>query len=129
MSMNVRSILILLLTLTLNSAAVHGQFAEFLFEEEVHKFQKTAEGEQLSHTFNFENSGDAPLIISSYKVECTCTVATYSKEPILPGERGNIVVTFDTNEKIGWQYRQIDLYANTKKTPTTLEIRVKILND
>ncbi|MFT4677951.1 MAG: hypothetical protein ACI84C_001039 [Flavobacteriales bacterium] len=127
--MNVRSIFILLLTLTLNSAAVHGQFAEFLFEDGVHKFPKTEEGDQLSHTFNFENTGDAPLIISSYKVECTCTIAAYSKEPILPGAKGSVVVTFDTNEKIGWQYRQIDLYANTKKSPTTLEIRVKILND
>ena len=127
--MNVRSIFILLLTLTLNSAAVHGQFAEFLFEEEVHKFPKSQEGEQLSHTFHFENTGDAPLIISRYKVECTCTVASYSKEPILPGEKGSVLVTFDTNEKFGWQYRQIDLYANTKKSPTTLEIRVKVLNE
>jgi hypothetical protein len=129
MSLNVKSIFILLFTITLNSATVFGQFAEFLFEEEVYKFDKTNEGDQLSHTFKFTNSGDAPLIISKYKVECTCTVATYSKNPILPGEEGTIEVTFDSYEKIGWQYRQIELYANTKKSPTIIEIRVKILND
>lgn len=110
-----------------NSAIAFGQYAEFSFDKKVYKFDSVEEGDQLEHTFEFTNTGEAPLIITDYKVECTCTKAIYSNKPIMPGESSNIKVTFDTEGKIGWQYRKIILYANTKKTPTSIEIRVKVL--
>ncbi|MCB0761494.1 MAG: DUF1573 domain-containing protein [Flavobacteriales bacterium] len=122
-----RIFFIFLCSIILNSATVFGQFAEFSFEETVHKFPKTVEGEQLSCVYSFTNTGTEPLIISSYKVECTCTKAEYSKAPIMPGESGEITVTFDTNGKIGWQYRTVSIYANTKETPTEIEFRVKVI--
>jgi len=80
----------------------------------------------LEHTFWFTNSGSEPLIISQYDVSCDCTKAFFSSEPVLPGERGSIRVTFDTQGKTGWQYRGIQLFANTRKNPTEVEIRVKV---
>lgn len=117
------------LLIIFNSAIVSEQYAEFSFDKRIHKFDPVQEGEPLSHTFTFTNTGDEPLIISNYEVECECTKAQYSKEPVMPGESGEIHVTFDTKGKIGWQYRKIQLYANTKKSPYWIEIRVKVLND
>ena len=101
----------------LNSAIVLGQYAEFSFDERIHKFEEVHEGTQLEHVFTFENKGKLPLVISKYEVECDCTKAVYPKAPILPGEKGEINISLDTKGKFGWQYRKILLYANTKKTP------------
>lgn len=111
----------------LNSAIVSGQFAEFSFSEKVLKIPPSPEGPSLSFEFPFTNSGEVPLIISEYKVQCTCTVVEYPKEPILPGQSGVIHVHFDTKGKTGWQYRQVRLYANTKKGMDEIEFRVKIV--
>ncbi len=117
---------LLLLTLLMNSAIAFGQLAEFSFSEKVHKFQEVKAGAQLEHVFEFENTGNEPLIITKYDVDCTCTKAEYSKEPIMPGAKSNIKISFDTTGKMGWQYRKIELNANTKKNPSIIEIRVKV---
>lgn len=117
---------LLLLTLLMNSAIAFGQLAEFSFSEKIQKFPEAKAGAQLEHVFEFKNTGTEPLIITKYEVDCTCTKAEYSKEPIMPGAASSIKITFDTTGKMGWQYRKIALYANTKKTPSTIEIRVKV---
>lgn len=117
---------LILLTL-LNSAAVYGQYAEFSFSDRVHKFPHTQEGEVLEHNFSFVNTGDQPLIISNFKVSCSCTKVSYPNRPIMPGDTASVQVRFDTEGKIGWQYRPIQLFANTKKSPSEIEIRVKVI--
>ncbi len=47
--------------------------------------------------FKFTNTGNEPLIIKSAKGSCGCTVPTYPKEPIMPGESSHIEVRYDTN--------------------------------
>ena len=67
-----------------------------------------------------------PLIISNYKVACSCTKANFSKEPILPGQESSIEVTFDTNGKYGYQDRILSIYSNAKKSPIKLRIKVYV---
>jgi hypothetical protein len=120
-----KSTLIIICTF-LSSAAVFGQLAELSFDRKVHKFDAVIEGTPLNHTFTFTNTGDAPLIITKYEVECSCTKVTFPKEPISVGGTGEVTVDFDTTEKSGGQYRKIRLYANVKKGIDEVEIRVKI---
>ncbi len=120
---------LLILLICFNSAIALGQYAEFSFDKKFHKFKPVPEGEILTHTFEFENTGNVPLIITNYKVACSCTKVDFPQNPILPGESGKIKVTFDSQGKIGWQYRSIKLFANIPKEVFELEIRVKILND
>lgn len=90
------------------------------------KFDDTKEGKQLSHVFKFKNSGDEPLIINDYKVACSCTKAEFSKSPILPGTESEILITFDTNGKHGYQDRVISIYSNANKSPVKLRIKVYV---
>lgn len=121
-------LLLVLGILILNSAFATAQNAEFSFSKKIHKFDPTPEGQSLSCSFEFTNTGNVPLIITNYEVECTCTKATYPTQPILPGEKGTVHVTFDTKGKIGWQYRKVRLIANTKAGFDEVEFRVKIKN-
>lgn len=111
-------------------------FATFIFfaqpkvqlEEKTHKFPKTKEGIQLKHTYQITNSGDVPLLLDKYEVACTCTKAIFQKTPILPNKTVDIIVTFDTKGKIGWQDREITLYSNAENSPTKLRFKVMVDN-
>jgi hypothetical protein len=97
--------------------------AEFDFEKKVFKFSKTPAGEVLNFEYNFTNVGNIPLIINEIKVTCPCTKYKYPKEPILPKQKGKITVTFDTDKKIGYQDRTINIYSNTKESPYNIRFK------
>jgi len=92
-------------------------------------FADAKEGEQLSHAFKFTNTGNEPLIISDYQVACSCTKAIYSKAPILPGQSSEIIITFDTKGKYGYQDRVVKLYSNANKNPVKLRIKVFVYSE
>lgn len=88
--------------------------AKFEFVEEVHDFGEIVQGERVSYTFKFKNIGEADLIINSVKASCGCTAPDFDKEPVAPGEEGNINVTFDSSNREGNQYKKITVDANTE---------------
>lgn len=73
-------------------------YAKMAMMEEEHDFGKIEQGIPISHTFKFENKGDAPLIISNVKTSCGCTASEYSKEEILPGEMGYLKATYNASK-------------------------------
>jgi hypothetical protein len=101
--------------------------AEFFFEEPRHKFPDTQAGVELNHDFHFKNAGDEPLLISTYKVACSCTRITFPKEPIAPGAEGIIHLSFDTSGKYGFQNRKIELYSNASENPYVLTFKVYVV--
>ena len=119
---------IIILILFLNSALSIAQQAEFKFYDKTIRLGKVTEGEIVSTIFLFKNVGDSPLIISDYKVACTCTVVLFPKEPILPGKEAGIEVSFDSAEKMGYQDRSIEIYSNAKKSPEKIRFTVTVNN-
>jgi len=45
----------------------------------------------------FTNTGDEPLVITNAKGSCGCTVPTWPKEPVMPGETSEIEIRYATN--------------------------------
>ena len=121
--------LALLFVIILNSALSYAQQAEFKFKDKTQRFGKVEEGEVISTVFTFTNKGDAPLVITNYKVACTCTKVTFPKEPILPGGTGEIEVVFNTEGKIGYQDRSIELHSNSKDPITKIRFTVTVKNE
>lgn len=96
------------------------------FESDSHDFGTIDEGDKVSHKFAFTNSGDEPLIINSAKGSCGCTVPEWPKEPIPPGESGEILVEFNSKGKKNKQTKTVTINANTDPNPTRLTIKADV---
>lgn len=72
---------------------------------------KGSDGKQV---VKFKNVGTQPLIIKNVQSTCGCTVPSWPKEPILPGKKGEIVVTYNTNN-VGPFHKQITINSNDVK--------------
>ena len=87
--------------------------ARMEFEEKIYDFGEVEEGDIVSHTFHFTNTGKAPLVISDAHSTCGCTVPQWPKDPIPPGGKGTIEVTFNTKNKTRRQEKPVIISANT----------------
>ncbi len=81
-------------------------------------FGTVTEGEIVSHTFSFTNTGSEPLIISDAKGSCGCTVPSKPTAPIAPGEDGEITVQFNSKSKKGARNQKVTVTANTNPAQT-----------
>lgn len=94
------------------------------FEDQVHEFGTISQGEKVKHAFVFSNSGEAPLVIASIEPSCGCTVAEETpEEPIMPGEKDTLNVSYDSGKDQGRQDRTVAIVANT--SPKTTMIRMQ----
>ena len=111
---------------TSESSSEKSGMPEFNFEKELHDFGQLVDGEKVSYSFKFTNSGDAPLIISNAKGSCGCTVPNWSRDPIAPGESGSIDVTFNSSGRSGKQNKAITLTANTNPNRKVINITSEV---
>jgi len=72
--------------------------------------------------FVFTNNGTENLIIKNAKGSCGCTVPTWPKDPIAPGETAEIGVKYATN-RVGPFTKMITLTTNASKKPVILTIK------
>jgi hypothetical protein len=93
------------------------------FEGKEFDFGTVDEGEVVEHIFAFTNTGDAPLIVSNASASCGCTVPTWTKEAVASGEKGEMVVKFNTAGKPNQQVKQIRITTNTSSGKETLRIK------
>src|SRR5687767_7399760 len=62
-------------------------------------FGKIKVNKPVNHTFTFTNTGSEPLVITSVKASCGCTVAEYSKDPIPVNGEGFVKATYNAASK------------------------------
>jgi len=75
--------------------ATQTQEKTFSWNETTHDFGNIEKGTPAPVTFTVTNNGTAPLIISTARSSCGCTVAEYTKEPIKPNETGIVKATYN----------------------------------
>tara|TARA_R110000868_G_scaffold404922_2_gene683731 strand:- start:2514 stop:2939 length:426 start_codon:yes stop_codon:yes gene_type:complete len=78
-----------------------------------------------ARTFTFKNTGTAPIVISQVKTSCGCTVPSYSKTPVLPGETSEIQVKYATN-RIGVFNKTITVMSNADEPNKLLHIKGEV---
>ncbi|MEX0966824.1 MAG: DUF1573 domain-containing protein [Bacteroidia bacterium] len=95
------------------------------FEKETHDFGTIIQNSEAKYTFRITNSGDKPLILLDVKPGCSCTVANYTKEAILPGKSGFITAEFNKTEEVGAFMKNITVTSNAKGDDSYKMIFVK----
>lgn len=97
------------------------------FAEKEYDFGTIHQGEVVTHVFEFTNTGKKPIIIDNASSTCGCTIPTYPREPVAPGEKGHIDVRFDSHAKVGQVIKIVTLRANTQPNINEVTIRANVL--
>lgn len=100
-----------LLFTTVFSARAQNGSAKIKLDEPRVDFGTIRKGSKGVEILSFVNTGDVPLIISNVRSSCGCTVPTWPKKPIKPGERGRIKVKYDT-QRLGIIRKSISIMSN-----------------
>jgi hypothetical protein len=113
---------VILITITafLMSAITHSQ--EFKFETETINYGKITQGSEGVRVFQFTNTGNEPLIIKDVKTTCGCAVPKKPLKPIMPGEKGEIEVSYNT-KRLGGFSKAITVFSNAKKARVLLKLK------
>ena len=92
------------------------------FEKSEHDFGTIDQGTPQETIFKFTNTGNAPLIITDATSSCGCTVPNPPKDPIAPGESGELLVKFNGSGQ-NQVTKTITVKANTEKGSELLRIK------
>lgn len=98
----------------------------FEFESEVIDYGDIAQNSDGNRVFTFTNTGKEPLIISSVKGSCGCTVPTKPEKPIMPGETAEIKVKYDTN-RVGPFSKSVTIVSNAFEKTKVVSIKGRVL--
>ena len=104
--------------------AVASAQAEIKFDKISHDFGNFSEASPVvTCTFSYTNTGDKPLVINQAVASCGCTVPEYTKEPVQPGQKGSIKVTYNGTGKFPGHFKKsITVRTNGKVEMTRLYI-------
>ncbi len=97
--------------------------AKFKFDKKEYNFGTVEVGTKVEHDFYFTNTGEVPMVITDANSTCGCTIPEIPKEPIAPGARGKVKVTFDSTGKIGMQDKHVTITANTYPKNTVIHMK------
>ncbi len=121
------SVLMLLLTISFVSFAQQ-KIATASFVTDNHDFGKINEADgPATYQFTFTNTGGEPLILSDVKASCGCTTPSWSKEPVLPGAKGFINVTYNPQGRPGRFDKTITVTSNTDPPTQQLKISGEVI--
>ncbi len=109
------------------NAADQGK-AEIKFNETAHNFGTIREdGGPVSCEFEFENVGDKNLVIVDARAECGCTRPSFPQNPIAPGKKGKITVSYHPIGRPGSFDKTVTVKTNGKPSKVRLKIKGTVM--
>ncbi len=94
------------------------------FDRLLHDFGSIMADADYTTTFTIKNTGKKPLLIYEVKASCGCTVPTWNKKPIAPGESDQIEVNFHPGKsQLGQQDKTISVITNTSPGVAVLQLK------
>ena len=109
-----------------SSRAKGPRAAAFLWSATTYDFGKIKAGVPVAYQFGFSNTGMVPLIITSVKASCGCTVTAYTKDPVEKGATGFVSAKYDA-AKPGKFSKTVAVYANTVEGMVQLTITGEVV--
>ena len=99
---------------------------EIQFDQNVIDYGTVEQGADGNRVFVFTNTGKEPLILTNVRASCGCTTPKWTRNPVAPGESGEIMVHYDTNRMGNFQ-KTITVTSNAKTGNLTLTIKGKVV--
>jgi hypothetical protein len=96
-----------------NKEKAEGPMFKFI-DGETHDFGVIKKGPPAGHTFEFTNVGTEPIIVMNVTPSCGCTNVDWSKNPVLPGQKGFIHLDLKTEEQNGIFHKEVYIQSNAK---------------
>ena len=112
---------------TIALSAQNDKSAKIEFETTVIDYGTIEKGSNGLRVFKFKNTGNAPLVVSSVKSSCGCTVPKKPEAPILPGESGEIEVKYDT-KRVNPIRKTITVTSNAETPTVALKIKGNVID-
>ncbi len=122
MKTSVTTLAIVLLFASL-AALPTGVRAQIVFDKTLHDFGEIREGDKPTHTFEFRNTLQKPVKLTSVRASCGCTTPQYTTDEVGPGERGSIDVAYSSKGRVGKFTKSITVRHDAGGTPITLTIK------
>ena len=91
-----------------------------------HNFGEIVQGVPVSTTFSFINTSSTPLLITQVAGSCGCTVTTYTKEAIAPGEQGYVTTTYNAASPGAFR-KAVTVTVSTMAEPIVLSLQGTVL--
>lgn len=107
-------------------AASNQPLTSIALSQSNYDFGNIKKGDKVEHVYEITNTGTNPLVISEVKPGCGCTAPDFTKDPILPGKKGKITLSFDSTNFDGSVQKFADVYANVDKAPIKLTFSANI---
>lgn len=81
----------------------------------------------VEHVFVFENRSSKPIVIVDAMSGCGCTTPSYSRKPVLSGQRGEVRVAFDPTNRPGKFSKGVSLMTSASTKPITLMLEGNVI--
>ena len=101
--------------------------AKIEFKDTTIDYGTIEKGSNGVRTFEFTNTGNAPLIRSKVSSSCGCTIPKKPDAPIMPGETGEIEVKYDTN-RVNPIRKTITVMSNAETPTVALKIKGLVID-
>lgn len=98
------------------------------FTEQTYDFGNIKEkGGPVSHEFEFVNVGNGNLVILDATAECGCTRPEYPKNPIAPGKKSKVKVTYNPLGRPGAFSKDVTVKTNGSPRKVRIKIRGNVI--
>ena len=116
------------ITLALCATMMMAQNPVITFTKTEHDFGKINEADgRVTTVFEFKNEGMAALVLSNVRASCGCTTPKWTREPVEPGQTGQITVTYNPNGRPGRFQKTITVTSNASEPTTKLYIKGEVI--
>ncbi|MBQ8674429.1 MAG: DUF1573 domain-containing protein [Bacteroides sp.] len=102
--------------------------ARFSANTENYSFGQIEWKHPVTANFVVTNTGDRPLVMSDVEPDCACTAVQWTQDPIAPGEKGTLSVTFDA-EALGHFQKSVTIFTNAATHPIYLKISGEVVRE
>ena len=104
----------------------NGPKIEFSAPDNTVDYGKISKSDNGVRSFEFTNTGDAPLLITSAESTVSTIVVTKPAAAIMPGKKGKITLSFYSSNFDGAVNKYADVFANVENAPVKLTFNANV---